>query len=176
MATGDPVVAQGAPPPPPISWQNSDDKAPGPSNADPNASSLPALGVPNGRTTADTATLDLFAKNINAMIPQVQGLTSQLNDVDVQPGAFYHADAIRAQINGLNGDSGLKAAYLKVVGDLAQGLSDINTAVVQMSAKYQTTEDLNKASATDLQTAFQNPTSDFGAIGTDAAPPSSSSS
>src|SRR5438128_1550388 len=77
-----------------------------------------------------------------------------LNRVSVAPGAFYHANQIRKQVSGENGDNGLKGDYLKVLDDLAGALTDLRDGVRQLSQKYKTIEDANGMKAKDLQEAM----------------------
>lgn len=157
-----------SPPPPTGPWSPSD--APNAaSHNNPSGSGPAAPPVPDGKTSVDTPSLDLFATNMNALIAPLRTAYSALDNVNVQPGAFYHADQIRSQINGPNGDAGLKSQYQKVISDLVQGLSDIGDAVNQMKQKYKSTEDLNGASATDLQNDFQTVQGDFSTMMSDAS-------
>jgi hypothetical protein len=166
------------PPPPPAPtgpWSPSD--APNSSSqGNPSGNGPAAPAVPGGKTSVDTPSLDLFATNMNALIAPLKTAYTTLDNVNVQPGAFFHADTIRTQINGPNGTTGLKSQYQKVISDLVQGLSDVNDAVTQMKQKYKSTEDLNGASATDLQTDFQTVQSDFSTMMSDASGSGSSSS
>jgi hypothetical protein len=150
------------PPPPPVEWTPGDDTNPGPTQQNPSGS---GPGMP---TSVDTPSLDAFATYMGELIPTLNALLPGLNLVNVQPGAFYHADQIRELINGLNGDSGLKSRFTQVISDLVQGLTDIQTAVNEMSTKYQGTEDLNNMSVTDLQNDFQQVEGDFSSLMSDA--------
>jgi hypothetical protein len=150
------------PPPPPVEWKPGDDHNPGPQHSNPNGSG------PTPPTTVDTPSLDAFATYMGELIPTLNNLLPDLKLVDVQPGAFYHADQIRAVINGLNADAGLKNKFTLVIADLVQGLTDIQTAVTTMSSKYKSTEDVNNMSVTDLQNEFQTVQSDFTTLMNDA--------
>jgi hypothetical protein len=158
------------PPPPPTEWNPGDDTTPGKGQGNPSGSG------PAAPTSVDTPSLDNFANYVGELIPPLNALTPQLNAVDVQPGAFYHADQIRNAVNGQNGDSGLKNKFQLVIGDLVQGLTDLQGAVQNMSAKYSSTEDLNNSSVTDLQNTFQTVTSDFNSMMNDAGGPGGSGS
>jgi len=151
------------------------------SYTDPTTFTPPA--VPSGKgdgkgTTVDTPSLDLFADNIDQLVAPVKQAQSALKGVSVAPGDFYHANKMRIDLNGPNADDGLKEQFVKVLGDLSQGLSDLSAGMRQLSQKYTTTEDANSASATDLQSAFQSTEGDFTSLITDAGgtPGTSSSS
>ncbi|MBC3841046.1 hypothetical protein GXW82_14425 [Streptacidiphilus sp. 4-A2] len=101
----------------------------------------------------------------------VKQAQTALQAVSVQPGDFYHANEMRINVNGPNADDGLKEQFIKVLGDLSQGLSDLSAGMRTLSAKYTTTEDANSASATDLQNAFQSADGDFTSLVTDAGAP-----
>jgi len=181
-----PPPPQPPPPPPPSGpppeWNpgdaNKPSPAPLPSGAAPTPPPVPG-GAGNGKhTSVDTPSLDLFAQNIGQLIQPVSDALSGLHGVNVQPGAFYHADVIRSKIGGANGDAGLKNNYTLVLNDLKNGLSDLQTAVTQMSAKYKSTEDLNGMKVSDLQNDFDSAssyfnsmTSDNGGSGSASAPP-----
>jgi hypothetical protein len=150
------------PPPPPTEWTPDDDKNPGSTHQNPSG------GTVTPPTAVDTPSLDNFATYVGELIPTVKALIPTLKLINVQPGAFYHADEIRNSINGLNGDAGLKGKFLQVVGDLAQALTDLQGAVNDMSTKYKNAEDLNNSSVSDLQNKFQSVQSDFNSLITDA--------
>jgi len=163
-----------APPPTPVSWNSkTDDKTPGATHNNPNGAGPAAPPVP-GVTSVNTTALANFSTYIGELIPPIKALVQELTGVDVQPGAFYDADQIRTVINGLNDDAGLKSSYTKIIGDLVQGLTDIQTALGQMATKYTTTDELNKATVTDLQNDFQTVQSDFTSMMSDAAQPAPS--
>ena len=161
-----PVTTQAPNKPPPlpaVEWTPADDKNPGPGH------DVPSGNGPAAPTSVDTPSLDVFATYMSELIPTLNALIPDLNLVNVQPGAFYHADQIRNVINGLNGDAGLKSRFGQVITDLVQGLTDIQTAVTEMSTKYKSAEDLNKMSSDDLTKEFQTVQSDFSALMNDAA-------
>ncbi|MBF9072532.1 hypothetical protein [Streptacidiphilus fuscans] len=142
---------------------------------------VPSGGDGGKGTTVDTPSLDLFADNIDQLVDPVRKAQTALEGVSVEPGDFYHANKMRIDVTGPNADAGLKEQFVKVLGDLSQGLSDLSAGVRQLSAKYKTIEDANSASATDLQNAFQSTDGDFTSLITDAggtpgAPPSGGNS
>jgi hypothetical protein len=150
----------------------------------PSGSGPPAPPVP---TSVDTDSLTTFASNVQALIAPVEAARTQIQGTSVQPGAFYHADVMRSAINGSGSGSGssspgLAAQYEKVLTDLANGLTDVHTAVTSLANKYTSTEELNSMSASDLQTTMSDAVGDFNSLITDdggspASPsPSSSSS
>ncbi len=157
-------------PPPPSEWTSADDTTPGEQHGNPNTPG------PTTPTSVHTPSLDAFATYMGELITPLNNLLPDLAAVDVQPGAFYHANVIRATINGLNGDAGLKSKFQNVIADLVEALTDIQTAVTEMSTKYQNTEDLNGLSVTDLQQDFQSVQADFTLLMNDAGGTSSSGS
>ena len=158
------------PPPPPTEWTKDDDKNPGETKQHPNGPG------PTTPTSVHTPSLDAFANYMGELVAPLNLLLPELAAVDVQPGAFYHADVIRATINGLNGNDGLKSKFSNVISDLVDALGDIQTAITEMSTKYKSTEDLNKVSVTDLQKDFQSVQGDFTTLMNDASGNSSGSS
>lgn len=140
----------------------------------PRVPSSPGSGGPG--TSVDTPSMDTFADNIDLLIAPTNTASTTLGDVDVEPGAFYHANKMRTSVNGPNADDGLKEQYIKVLSDLGQGLGDLRDGVRQLSQKYKTIEDANTMTATDLQTAMDLSQGDFSTMMTDAGGTGGSSS
>lgn len=125
-------------------------------------------GDGSGNTSVDTPSLDLFVTNVKTLLTPVNGLVTSLKGMHpVQPGAFYHADVVRANINGDNGDGGLRAKYRSAVTDLGSGLTDLHEAITTLSTKYKNTEEANKGTADDVTRALNGASSYFGGIITD---------
>ncbi|MGW0999545.1 hypothetical protein [Streptomyces sp. NPDC002520] len=111
--------------------------------------------------------MELFADNMDKLIAPVRAALDGLGEVAVAPGGFYHANVIRANINGVNADGGLKASFQHVLSDLVQGLSDTRDTMKELSVKYVKIEDANKMKAIDLQKAMQSAQADFDALNKD---------
>jgi hypothetical protein len=138
---------------------------------------VPTADGPGSSTSVDTDALDLFATNMDSLVQPVQKAATLLSsDVDVRPGSFYHANVMRTNLNGANADSGLKKSVGTVLGDLAQGITDIAAGVRALSAKYKTIDDDTTVTATDLRTAMQSAQADFAALIKDAGGSSGSGS
>jgi hypothetical protein len=134
-------------------------------------------GDGKGNTSVDTPSLDLFIGNMGKLATPVSGLISKMQTMKpVQPGAFYHADQIRAAISGDNGDGGLQHRHRLAATDLNNGLVALQNAMKGLSSKYKTTEELNKGAAQEVQQALSSVSGSFGGVVTDAgggsAPPS----
>ena len=112
-------------------------------------------------TSISTPSMDLFASNIDLLIQPVRNVATALNDVAVAPGAFYHANKMRATVNGANADGGLKKSYGDALSALIRGLTDLRDGVRALSRKYGTTEEANNMTASDLADAFTTTTADF---------------
>lgn len=156
---------------PPIQWSPSDATRPPPfavpTWGGPTPPKVPG-GNGSGNTSVDTPSLDLFVKNVKTLLDPVNGLVTSLKSMHaVQPGAFYHADVIRANINGDNGDGGLRAKYRSAVTDLGSGLTDLHLAITSLSNKYHSTEEANKGTADDVSRALNGAQTYFGGIITD---------
>lgn len=137
---------------------------------------VPSGSGPGHGTSVDTASLDVFANNIDLLIAPTKTASTTLGTVSVAPGAFYHANQMRTTVNGPNGDAGLKEQYVKTLSDLGQGLADLRDGIRQLSAKYTTIEDANTMTATDFQTAMSSSQGDFTQMMTDAGGSGSSTS
>src|SRR5579875_2153753 len=175
------------PPPPVVTWTKGDtppvNNPGGPVLNSGQSSNVQPPAVPkqtgnsSGKTSVDTPSLDVFASNMGKLIAPVKDAWTTLNGVaPIAAGSFADATTIRSRIAPGTGDSGgssttsgqdLKSSYLSVLQDLYTGLGDLQTAAQQMSTKYKTTDDLNGASATDLQNDFADAGSQFGQMMTD---------
>jgi hypothetical protein len=167
---------------PPLQWAPGDanhqpDK-PKPSGDGPPPPKIPGGSGSSGPgTTVDTPSLDLFVRNIKALVDPVNGLLDTLKKMKaVQPGAFYHADLIRANITGKNGDAGLRAKYDTVCSDLGNGLVSLHQAVSKISGLYKSTEEANKGTAQDVQKYLGSASGYFSGIVTDGGSGSGSGS
>jgi len=120
---------------------------------------LAADSNPGKVTAVDTASLTAYAGYLDSLIPGVETARSDLENVDVQPGAFYDADTMRTKING---SGGLSGQYVLMLGDLTNGLTSIKQGLLEMATKYTDTESLNKMSATDLENEFNTAQQYFG--------------
>ncbi|MFF8880690.1 hypothetical protein [Streptomyces flaveolus] len=128
-------------------------------------------GGKNGKEAVNTASLDVFAKNIESLVPTVIAARDRLSAgtaVAVKPGAFYDAYELRSQTSGPNGGGGLQERYYKVLADLAEGLSDISRGAQAMSKKYTSTEELAKMKTNDLQDLLSAATADFKRLADDS--------
>lgn len=157
---------------PPLQWSPSDANRPPPSalpkGPGPNAPKIPGGKSNSGTTSVDTPSLDLFATNVKALQDPVNALVKTLKGMTpVQPGAFYHADLIRANISGDNGDGGIQAKYRTAINDLGNGLVSLHDAVTTLSTKYKSTEEANKGQAGDVQKAFNGAQGYFGGVVSD---------
>ncbi|MEU3341157.1 hypothetical protein [Streptomyces sp. NPDC006668] len=130
--------------------------------------------VPGGsgggkKTQVNTASMEQFASNIETLIPYVQRASSALGRVSPAPGAFYHANVMREKVSGNGGDGCLRDAYLKVLTDLANGLTELCHGVRLMNKKYQSIEEANKMSAKDLQDYMYDAGTDLNTLSSNAA-------
>ncbi|MFJ6836860.1 hypothetical protein [Streptomyces sp. NPDC091209] len=122
--------------------------------------------VPKGKsggsgTSVDTPSMELFATNLNLLIDGTNFAITSLDDVQVEPGAFYDANKMRTTVNGPNADAGLKGQYLAVLRDLRSGLSDLHDGIITLATKYKSAEDRNSITSTDLQTVMASAPGDF---------------
>jgi hypothetical protein len=138
--------------------------------------SHPNGAAPNflGDAKVDTASLLAFGQWVaNELHEPLSTVQTQLGTVQVEPGSFYWADYIRSYINGTSNSSGLKAQFVTILEQLLDGLDGITSGVNTLTQKYTTTEELNKASATDLANDFSSASTYFQQLGSSG--PSSSS-
>jgi len=122
----------------------------------------------SGTTSVDTPSMNAFAGNVERLISPVQKAQAALRNVDVAPGAFYHAYQLRSKVTG-DGTGGLKDAYSRILDDLADGLTELSTGMRNLSKQYDTTEEANGMTAKDLQDQMQNAVTDFGALERDSS-------
>lgn len=129
---------------------------------------VPRNGEGGPSTSVDTPSMDLFANNIDLLIAPAREAQGLLEKVSVAPGAFYHANLIRTNVNGANSDGGLKEQMLSVLDDVISGLSDLHAGVHTLSTKYTSIEDVNGMKSTDLFDAISDAQGDFDALIKDA--------
>ncbi|WP_320779629.1 hypothetical protein [Streptomyces sp. CRN 30] len=128
-------------------------------------------GGGSGKEVVNTASLDLFAKNIEALVPTVIAARDRMRAggaTVVQPGAFYDAYQLRSQTSGPNGGAGLQERYYKTLADLAEGLADISRGAQLMSKKYTSTEELNAMKTSDLEEMLAEASADFQRLADDS--------
>jgi hypothetical protein len=130
----------------------------------------PDVPGPHGSTGngvhVNTPSLVVFANNVDTLNNAVNTAYERLSPIrPVAPGAFKQANDIRAKVN--NDDGGLKAAYLKVLDDLNNGLLELRDGIRALAAKYQSVEDVNSITADKLNKAIENANPLFGQLGTD---------
>ncbi|MFI6444302.1 hypothetical protein [Kitasatospora sp. NPDC050543] len=123
-------------------------------------------------TSVATPSMDLFAKNMQVLQSVTPVAEKFLQEVDIRPGSFYHANKMRLKINGANGDDGLKEWYIKVFRDLGVALLDLHDGIVELSTKYKSIEDLNSITSTDLQNIMTRVQGDFSKMLGDIPKPS----
>ncbi|MFJ3671191.1 hypothetical protein ACIPSE_32500 [Streptomyces sp. NPDC090106] len=132
---------------------------------------VPKGGGGSGNEVVSTASLDLFARNIEKLVPTVIAARDSMragSATVAQPGAFYDAYQLRSQTSGPNGGGGLQERYYKTLADLAEGLADISRGAQLMSKKYTSTEELNKMKTSDLDELLASATADFQRLAEDS--------
>lgn len=111
-----------------------------------------------------TPSLDVFARNIQSLLPPVKEAMDKLRQTRVAPGAFHHADEIRGRTVGPNGDGGLKEQMVKALGDVYSGLTAVGKGVAELSRTYSGAEEANRIKATDFQQFLDGARGDFAAM------------
>jgi len=122
----------------------------------------------SGTTQVDTPSMLLFAANIEQLLGPVKRAQLALKNVQVAPGAFYHANQLRSKVAG-EGNGGLKGSLLTVLDDLEDGLTELCRGVRLLGKQYDTTEEQNRITAQQLEEHMHGALSDFGALERDAA-------
>jgi hypothetical protein len=129
---------------------------------------IPNLTFPNSYNASnlpvkvDTDTLTSFGSVVTTYASYVDSLVKQVKTVAIQPGDFYEADEMRAAFNYDTGSSsGLASKYSNALASLNSALTEISKGIHTLVKKYQSTEDLNNATATEVQTDFSAASSDI---------------
>jgi hypothetical protein len=117
-------------------------------------------------TSVDTPSMQVFAGNIEQLISPVQKCQQVLRDVDVSPGAFFHAYKVRSKVSG---SGGLKENYGKILDDLADGLTNLCSGVRNLSKEYDSVEEANGMTAKELEEYMYNTKADFVTLGQDTS-------
>jgi hypothetical protein len=123
----------------------------------------------SGTTTVDTASMEVFARNIEQLIAPVQKASVALKDTTIAPGDFFHAHLMRTKVSGERGNGGVREAYCRVLDDLADGLTNLCSGVRALSREYGKTEDANEMTAKELDEYMYAAGVDFQALGQDSA-------
>lgn len=153
----------------------------------PTAPGVPGkAGSGSGSTVVSTPSIDVFASNIQQLIAPVNSALAKLKALGpLAPGGFNEAYTLTQQVSDSGSSGGaatdLVHAYQNVLHDLADGLTDLNSAATTMSQKYKTADDLNNMKVSDLQAQLDDTTGDLNAMmtangGTSAAPAGGSGS
>jgi len=116
----------------------------------------------SGTTSVDTPSMLLFASNCEQLIDPVKRAKLALKNVQVAPGAFFHANQLKSKVNGL------QSSLLVILDDLEDGLTDLCEGVRLLGKQYDTTEEQNKITAQELEEHMHGAISDFGALERDA--------
>lgn len=130
----------------------------------------------NGNVTVDTASLAAFGQWVSGEVTDaLTALKVPLEQVKVEPGAFYWADYVRAYVNGTSPTTGLAYQFRTVINDLLDGLAGIHSGITNLVQLYANTEDLNSAQAAnleaDMSNSFANAYSYFNTIGSASQSP-----
>ncbi|MER5525672.1 hypothetical protein ABT075_13830 [Streptomyces sp. NPDC002677] len=157
---------------------------PGHGTVNPDAGKFQPPPVPSGsgsgsKTQVDTAPMEVFASNMEQLVDPVRRALDRLDGIDVRAGAFYDANVIRKDLNGPNGDDGLKKKLSAVLHDLTEGLTDIAKGVRDIAGQYGKVHDASLVDVSDLTKAMQPAQADFEALSKDnggSGTPSSTSS
>lgn len=171
--TGSPTGGRGIPSPATPHYKTTPDPYNGPTGIDhghgtydTNAGNFQPPPVPSGsgnggKTSVDTHPMEVFADNMDQLVGPIRQAMDRLHPVDIHAGAFYHANTIRTNLNGPNGDGGQKAKLAAVLDSLSEGVTDIARGTRELVAKYNQVHDASLVKATDLQTAMQSAQADF---------------
>ncbi|AVZ71608.1 hypothetical protein SLUN_04790 [Streptomyces lunaelactis] len=126
---------------------------------------VPSNGADDSNgTSIHTPSMDLFANNVDQLIKPVNDAAAALGGISIDSGSFYHANKIREDISGLNGDAGLKVKFIQALGALTTGLTELRDGMRTLSANYATTEDANNMDARDFQDALSSAVDSFNTV------------
>lgn len=126
-----------------------------------------------GKISVNTQALKTFADNLETLRTSLaQSAGAKVKDLDIKPGAFSVAYAMRRRIaySANNADKVLKNDLHEYFRGLDIELANIRDAVRKLVADYDNTEDLNKLGADKLNTIMTEP---FSYIDQNAQNPSS---
>ncbi|MFD8820501.1 hypothetical protein ACFV23_55775 [Streptomyces sp. NPDC059627] len=145
---------------------------PGHGTVNPDAGKFQPPAVPSGsgsgsKTQVDTQPMEVFASNMDQLVDPVQKALDRLGGIDVHAGAFYDGNVIRKDLNGPNGDDGLKKSLMAVLHDLTEGLTDIAKGVRDIAGQYSKVHDASLVDVSALTKAMQPAQADFDALAKD---------
>jgi hypothetical protein len=167
----------------PVSYGSQDKPVP---SGNPSPPAVPSIDDGKGGTSVNTDALTTVAGNIGQLSTAVQTALGTLNDMSpVAPGGLVESYTLKNKVGSPSGQSGggsgsggqsgssgqsgngLTPSYQQVLGELVQGLAEIQNALSTMASTYSTFDDLNKLTVQDLEGDLGNAEADFGAMMSD---------
>lgn len=124
-------------------------------------------GDPRNLTSVHTPSMEVFAKNIEALIDPCKKAQQVLKGVHAAPGDFFHGHTMRTKVSGDSGGGGCKESYLKILDDLSDGLANLAMGIRLLSKNYSTTEEANKITGKQLDEYIHDAAADFNALAGD---------
>ncbi|WP_133116369.1 hypothetical protein [Amycolatopsis antarctica] len=115
----------------------------------------------DGQTVVSVEAIRHVANSMTSLEEPLRRAIDDLRGVDIRPGGFYHATAMRTAINGANSDGGLKSELTLTLTSILQGVVDIRDAMETMAARYTSTDQQNTLAATDVQRLMAEAAGEF---------------
>lgn len=121
-----------------------------------------------GKTEVHTATLKLFADNIDKLKEPLNNALTKLQELKpVEAGDFNTGHVMKTMLTGADGTGMMQAGFETVLKKTIKTVTDVHEAVVKMAKDYDNVDDLNKMTGQQLNRALDDNwvTTDIGAVG-----------
>ncbi|MFF0050793.1 hypothetical protein [Streptomyces sp. NPDC005498] len=128
-----------------------------------------------------TPSMELWASNMESLIPHLDNAYTILGTVRTAAGGLPNGRALRTKIgdgnltNDTEGVAGMVRAYQSSMQDISDGIKALADGARKMAKKYVHIEDANGMSVTDLQQYLQEAQGDFDRLKQHLVPSSSTS-
>jgi hypothetical protein len=147
----------------------------GSASGTPDAPTFTPPDVPNnkgdgkgGKTEVHTATLKLFADNMDKLKEPLNTALTKLQDLKpVNAGDFNTGHVMKAMITGNDGTGMLQSGFETVVKKTLKTVTDVQEAVTKLAKDYDNVDEMNKMTGQQLNRVLDDHTvgTDIGAVG-----------
>jgi hypothetical protein len=121
-----------------------------------------------GKTEVHTATLKLFADNIDKLKEPLNNALTKLQDLKpIAAGDFNTGHTMKTMITGNDGTGMLQSGFETVVKKSLKSVTDVHEAISKLAKDYDNADELNKMTGQQLNRALDDNwvNTDIGAVG-----------
>ncbi|GAA4860947.1 hypothetical protein [Saccharopolyspora cebuensis] len=115
------------------------------------------------QVVVSTEAIRRFIATVGELRGMLDPAKGYVGDIDVKPGAFGAAYALRDRVMGQGKDSvGLQPTILSFLEDITVGMDHLEDDLAKVLKNYEDAEELNKANAADVEGLMVNSTARLG--------------